>query len=328
MIVIACGTVRGRREVKATPDRFEQADRAASRRSLIRSLALGALGLAIGYAPMVQAQSDPLTRCGPSIASCGCTIIKKGNYDVSANLSASQGLTGRGDCIDIKAAKATLDLKGFTVTGSGEGTAILVLKTANKSTVDGSGSVIEHWGTGLEARGNKVTVGNIDAESNSIGVLVNKGSKGSVSNLTASNNSTAGIVLNGVHDGTLSNFEASNNGVFGVWLQSSNNNDEVSSGDASDNGNTGIFLGCSSTGPTGTKCGVRTSKNNRITGNTANNNGQAGIALDLGNRRNHIRNNDATGNSGLDDLVDENLSCDKNDWSGNSFGSANETCVH
>jgi parallel beta-helix repeat protein len=111
-------------------------------------------------------------------------------------------------------------------------------------------------------------------------------------------------------------------------LKSSNNNDEVGNGDASDNGNTGIFLGCSSTGPSGAKCGVPTTKNTSIKGNTADDNTKAGIALDLGDKKNDISNNDATGNTGLEDLVDENPGCDKNNWSGNSFGTASQGCIH
>ncbi len=325
MVVIESVAVGVDGQVGSGQSSFERLDGAARSRWLIRSLVLGALGLLVGYVPVAHAQSDP-PACNTSIASCGCSIKKKGTYSVSKNLMASQGLTTKGACIEIKATNATLDLKGFELSSTGNGTGILLLNTANKSTVEGSGGLIDGWDTGVEARSNKVTIHNLDLEDNTVGLFLNKANKCDVSDLTADNGGT-GIVMKGVQDGTLSSFRADDNtGGFGVWLRSSNNNDQVTDGEASNNGKTGIFLGCSSSGPTGAKCGVPGTKNTTVARNTADDNGNGGIALDLGNNKNDINNNDASGNSGFD-LIDKNPNCDKNNWSGNSFGSANQGCI-
>src|SRR5438874_69831 len=61
----------------------------------------------------------PAAACASTISACGCTIQTGGLYTVTANLSANQGLTSRGACIDINDTNTTLDLKNFTLSGSG-----------------------------------------------------------------------------------------------------------------------------------------------------------------------------------------------------------------
>lgn len=51
-----------------------------------------------------------------------------------------------------------------------------------------------------------------------------------------------------------------------------------------------------------------------------------GILVVEGAENNTITHNVATGNDGID-LVDENLGCDNNQWSGNRFSTRSQDCI-
>src|SRR5207302_2777010 len=86
-----------------------------------------ALCLLLGSSGVVSAKRVRTTPCGSRISSCGCTMEVGGLYTVTADLSASQGLTSRGACLDINDSNTTLNLKKFAVTGSGTGIGIHIL---------------------------------------------------------------------------------------------------------------------------------------------------------------------------------------------------------
>ncbi len=53
-----------------------------------------------------------------------------------------------------------------------------------------------------------------------------------------------------------------------------------------------------------------------------------GIGIDLGDSKNQVLENDASG-AGTTDLIDENANCDGNLWDGNFFKSAHPSgCIH
>jgi hypothetical protein len=105
-------------------------------------LVAGALGLIAAAIPQ-WAYASPIA-CGPAITGCGCTITIPGIYTVQQNLSALQGVTPHGDCIDIVAPNTILKLKGNSVTGLGTGTGkgIWLESTATSSIVEGGNNIV------------------------------------------------------------------------------------------------------------------------------------------------------------------------------------------
>lgn len=123
------------------------------------ALALVLLLLVSGAAQATDSDSAK-NACSTSITACGCTITKTGTYTVTANLSSTQGLTGAGDCIAIKANNVVLVLDGFSITGPGTGSStgagIDVLKDAKRDFIEGStegGTFVTAWKYGLEVQG-------------------------------------------------------------------------------------------------------------------------------------------------------------------------------
>jgi hypothetical protein len=70
--------------------------------------------------------------------------------------------------------------------------------------------------------------------------------------------------------------------------------------------------------------------NNNSTDNHVNNNqtlgNSIGIQLGSGVTSNHVNGNTALGN--ITDLADSNVNCDDNKWNGNTFNTANQSCIH
>ena len=73
--------------------------------------------------------------------------------------------------------------------------------------------------------------------------------------------------------------------------------------------------------------GGSSTSDNHLNNNQAINNAIAGIALNNGSTNYHINGNTALGNSTFD-LVDGNANCDDNKWNGNTFVTANMSCIH
>ena len=62
-------------------------------------------------------------------------------------------------------------------------------------------------------------------------------------------------------------------------------------------------------------------------GNTIDSNAMNGVSAATGATGNHIDGNAALGN-GFFDLADSNPGCDRNNWFGNHFLTANQSCIH
>jgi parallel beta-helix repeat protein len=135
--------------------------------------------------------------------------------------------------------------------------------------------------------------------------------RSSVSGLTFTNNAW-GIELNSGSGNAVSGNTAKDNLVGGILLQAENG-DTISGNAANNNSAIGIDVAVGSTG-------------NTVSGNAANNDG-FGIVVNPGSTANTISANDAHGNPD-DDLADLNDACDTNTWTGNTFKTANQTCIH
>jgi hypothetical protein len=265
------------------------------------------------------------TRCGRSVLSCGCTITKTGYYSVDADLSGLQGLTSLNACIDITAEHSKLFLNGHSVEGieqDFDATAIHVLSTARYTMIEGStatpragGQIIAGWKIGIQSDADNVF---IDLP-NIPGVI------------------TAGILLNHTYNNRVSGagpngVGASNNGTYGVWIVGGNSN-QVNAGYSQDNGIAAVYVGCSSTGPTGTPClpGQASSGNVIYNYRIASPGSQQfqpyGIVLEAGSVRNTVINTTVSGDN-LFDLYDGNPGCADNFWRVNKFTLANQNCIH
>jgi hypothetical protein len=204
---------------------------------------------------MVPAQAAAPGSCPSVITACGCVITKSGTYIVGNDLAASQ--TGHPNCIEIAADHSILNLKGFSVIGSGDGSGIgiLIRNGAVHALVEGSDegsttppddagangndfpaaqAVVTQWNIGIEDDADDAVIGlfkdlggNIFQQQfgNATAGLVFKGAKGSVAaDFHASYNGSAGVVLKDSSSIRLSNFSAIGNQETGVSLDSSNDN--------------------------------------------------------------------------------------------------------
>jgi len=257
--------------------------------------------------------SAKLQACASTIGKCGCTITKAGTYTVTADLSIMDGTTPLGDCLDVKAPHVTLFLNAHLINGEGTGVGLNVLSTATNFFIEGGseaggGALITHFSTG-------VTI---------------EGANGTIEDFGSKHNTGAGVVLSRAHGVNLSNFAANANAIYGLWLLGSSNNQihcgVMNANLALQGTATGLYLGCSASGPDGKKChGIPGSNNNLLfnlaagdsadatTGNTS-----YGIAIDLGNTGNFITGNQAYFNPTAD-LLDNNPGCGKNVWINNRF---------
>ncbi len=265
---------------------------------------LGLLGLIVLGAPRAEAA---VASCPAVIDSCGCTITDANLHTVNANLDASQGLTGKGDCIDIKHSFATLDFNDFDATGAGAGVGVRILKGAKSVSVQ-NWEVIEDWDIGIEDDGNSATISSrfdgdvdsnttagvflngvqrttvttIDVTGNGTGVLLKGGSRNQIDFIDAPEcagpGNGVGVSLVSSNNNTVQTFDAGDFGCVGntndgVDLVKSNNNSIVDY-DANDNGGNGVKLDHSS-------------KNSLVDGGN-NDNGGDGILLDAGSNHNVI----------------------------------------
>lgn len=239
------------------------------------------------------------------ISTCPTVITQPGTYSLANDL-----LCFNTDGIDIQASNVTLMLNRHTITQDSAhfglvhvGISAGVGLPAGSTNVQIIGSAtitgfVE--GVNFEQVSNSL-VEDVISTGNFFGFVVNGGfSAGcnqacpSTDNIFAGNTSTFnnqhGFTLNGGNNNTFNANNSSNNGAGGILL----------------------FV---ATG-------------NNVTGNTLNNNGGSGIGITSGTGTgNNLSTNTAQGN-GIFDLEDGNPNCDSNTWTQNTFGTANQTCIH
>jgi len=255
--------------------------------------------------------------CVSTISSCGCTINSPGLYDVNANLDASQGLTGSGDCIDI-AARATLDLKHFSVHGNGTGVGIHLMTSSRNSTlIQPNAGTISHWGIGVKVDANNVDLQFIDVESSTAaGIVLNGVTNSHLSLVSSDKNGGAGVQISGGGGNNVSEGGFDRN-AQGILLDSSNRNriDECFVGRSDIPNGTGILLSGSS-------------DNNHLIDNDVGGNTKFGIFIASGSTKNVVGETFVSGGpNGVFDAEDDNSGCDTNTWFDNKFGTVNQGCI-
>jgi parallel beta-helix repeat protein len=229
-----------------------------------------------------------------------------------------------GDCIVIKASNVTLDLHNSEMTGIGGS----LPGTANVF-IEGDGTSISNFTNGIELEGTNSFVEHLFARDNSgNGVWLHGKKQTTVSRISCDHNGVTGMLLDHSNHNRVEGLEASQSGKFGLWLDGSSFN-IVDGSDFSDN-DVGLYLGCSSGGPSGVKCkpGPQSS-NNQIYGNQgalAVWQPNLGIAIDLGSLSNRIIGNDIF-NDVTDDLLDENPNCGNNFWFANRSAISSPSCI-
>jgi hypothetical protein len=280
------------------------------RQCLRIAAALAIALLLIHSAARAQEDDSATTACGKSIAACGCTITKSGTYTVTADLSSSQGTTAVGDCIAIKASNVILNTHQFSITGPGAGTStgagIDVLKDAGGAFIEVD-SDLEDWKYGLEVQGKNTIADDAEYEDNLVGVF-----------------------LNGATGANINDFDAPDNTVYGVWIRGGKDN-QINCAGFDDNLGTGLYIGCHDDDTRGTKCkGVKPSSGNRIYDFNSDDNGDAGVVIDVGNGGTVLTDLTIEDNLGGVDSIDENQSCGTDQWinSGSDvFGVTSQSCI-
>lgn len=250
--------------------------------------------------------------CSTSITACGCTIHSAGTYTVAANLSAAQGLTTLGDCIDVTADNVKLLTNGYSIAGAGTGTGIGIhlLSGATNIFLSAAGpqetyTTVSGWQYGLESQARTVTSEGFYYEGNSTGLL-----------------------LRGAQNNNFGELGAWDNSVYGVWIRGGSAN-QIDYGATWDNGVAGVYIGCSATGPTGPACtSGNTSSGNSVFGllSFTTSVQSYGLVVETGGRQNNLVDNSFFGDT-VDDLFDGNASATGNTWHANLFTKANQSYI-
>jgi len=199
-----------------------------------------------------------------------------------------------GDCagagITITASDVHLMLEGHIMTGAALDVGITATGVSNVH-IEGPGTITNY----------------------SFGVALSSVSQSLVEEVTATANLEDGFNQFQGSDNRYDRLTAADD-QRGIVLEATSNNDVLRS---TTNGNSvGINL-------------VNVGRGNKIVANEASGNGNAGISVgpvSPGADRNQFHGNTALGNVGFD-LLDLNVGCDGNNWAGNRFESANQSCI-
>lgn len=252
------------------------------------------MGVAIGLAGALGVLGAFVpTASAATTVTCGSMISTAGTYALAANC------TGGG--ITITASDVTLNLNGHTMTGTSTDFDVSIGVLVDGRAQSLSGVSIAGPGKIAGYSSGVALIGDDDS-----GVSASR-----VSGLTAANNRNYGIQTSAVSGITVSGNTVKRN-TEGIYI-SYGSGDTVIGNTANNNQYDGIVIGGLSTGET-------------VRGNTTNGN-YDGITLANGSTDNTISGNTAQQNRQYD-LVDVNDSCDHNVWTGNSFRTANQPCIH
>jgi parallel beta-helix repeat protein len=326
------------------------------------SLSIGALSVALGLLGLVAvpAAHAGVVSCPPLITTCGCTITDANTHTLANDISASDGLTGKGDCIDIKHANATLDGDFFVVDGDGSGVGVRILSGATRASVQNFDE-IDGWDIGIEDDAGSANINFFNADDNgTTNIFLKSVNKTVVDDFDADGATGACIIVKNSNTNTLHDFEADDCGDVSLMVTGSNKN-SFTSFDADDNFNDGVdfknsskntLSDCTIDDNGGNGVTFKNSNKNSVSGfdisdnlgdgvfvdpssqvkvadGTADDNGLNGIEIDRGSKFNSVTFNCAVGNADTD-LLDDNAACSngKNVWSNNVFDSASpSSCI-
>lgn len=258
---------------------------------------------------------------------CGSTISAPGNYFLSGNC-AGAGIT-------ITASKVTLDLKRHTMTGLGSGDGISA-SNVSRVNIIGPGTITNFEEGVIFIQIRNCLVENVTVIGNLSGITFGDSSGSRIRKNRANDNADQGISLFGSTDNEIEENEANRNGD-GIFLKGSSGNG-IGENEANNNGSNGILLDDSNDNEVeenetnGNQSGIALASSNRneIKENEANENSFIGIGLFTflfgPSVDNEIEENTALNNTS-NDLFDENLDCDNNEWEDNRFNTANQPCI-
>lgn len=311
--------------------------------------------LYVGYASPARA----LVPCSTTISSCGCSIDSAAVFETSGAL-ASADLAN--DCIDINASGAVLVLAG-DITGPGgavtaDGIHIMSGATgvfiAGRTTPGfGAHAAVKGFATGIQVDASNAEIDQLDASANTTnGVVFNNVTGGDFDDASADNNAggagvlisggsgnifadanadmnKSGVLISGSSTNRIADSEGNHCAVYGVWFDQSNDN-HIKDSSTDHNTGAGTYIGCfASGGPTGKRCpaGMKTSNFNRSIFSGGNSNGNAGVAIDVGDSFNISDGNGGSSNATFD-AIDKNRNCDHNVWMEDGFTTVSQACIH
>jgi len=309
--------------------------------------------------------------CANPIAACPCAIKSAGDYTISG-----PGLiaTPPGDCLRVSVPGVTLDLGSTTISSSPSSVpsvGVHVMLNAVGAVVSGAlnaPATVTGFTTGIEIDAASVTLENLTAQANGVGIQI-KGGSAYGSGLAVHDSSRTGILingpapgpyltgvsvdstlgfagveLNGVHGAFLTNLTVTGSATYGVWLRASSRN-VIANFSVSHNTSAGIYLGCFRSGgllgkactmvppPPPSNGNILASVGDPSSADGPSQPDQAyGVAIAAGNIGNRIVGIEGSGNGngsfGLD-AIDGNLNCGTNLWTANQFAIASpSTCIH
>jgi len=312
-----------------------------------------------------------MNTCTNPIVACPCAIRLAGHYSISGtDLIADPP----GNCINVTLPGVTLDLANTILSSSpssGSSVGVHVLTAATGAVVEGTlnaPATVTGFTIGIEIDAPSVTLENVVAQSNLIGIEFNGGAAyGSALAVHDSSHTGilingpapgphltgitvdstlgfAGIQLDGVKGAFLNGLTVTGSATYGVWLLSSSRN-VIANFSVSRNTNAGIYLGCFRSGgllgklcttvpaPPPSNGNILTSVGDPSSADGPSQPEQAyGVAIAAGNVNNRIVGIEGSGNGngtfGID-AIDGNPNCATNLWTGNQFTTANpSSCIH
>lgn len=268
-----------------------------------------------------------------AINSCGTTIRKAGDYSLVADLQC----TGQ-DGIVIAADDVSLELNGHNIAGLGGNYGIRIQDSKRVEIV--GPSTISGFPKDVSISGSRdLTITLLTVTGSDYGFFIEQGPQSYLSNFenNVATNNTAGFWI---ENGAVLIFRgntASEN-VLGFVTEADSggpdygnifeNNTATNNREGFEvNGRDNFFRANTSTNNKDDGFILRPgARGNMIEENTADKNENVGIAAREGATHNVIRGNNAHNNF-FDDLYQSGDTC-VNDWENNSFGSANDSCIH
>jgi hypothetical protein len=176
-------------------------------------------------------------------------LTAAGSYVLTSNLTVSTPSEG----IFVAADNVSVDLNGFTITGSGVGTGVFSPSAAGNTTV--LNGTVANFDDGLGLNGSKARVEDVRAVDNTgFGIVASSGS--SVTGCIVDNSGGAGIFVG--NDSRVIGNTANNNGDVGLQINGGGYSDNVFINNNSGNANpqvsgTGVEIGINLCG-TNTTC--------------------------------------------------------------------------
>src|SRR3989337_3267863 len=182
------------------------------------------------YVTEASAGVSPISTCQ--------TIMSSGSYELTQNLN-HDGTTPAIGCLEVDADNVTIDLKGFTITGSNTDTGIITLGPRNGIVI--RNGTIRDFGDGIGLGGDHCRVEWVIAFSNDNDGIELARDNWDVNNNIANDNGDNGIVTD--PNSTIRNNIANDNVTDGILAGPTN---KILYNTANGNGNNGIGVLCPS----------------------------------------------------------------------------------